>query len=71
MRKLLDVEAVKLPPKDMTFPIALKIYAMYDKEKDLQYVGLTCWVSTNLDIHLKENFELYNFVKVLFLSFLD
>jgi hypothetical protein len=32
---LADVEYVKLPPKDTTFPIALGIYAMYDKEGDL------------------------------------
>jgi hypothetical protein len=41
MKKLVDVEAIKIPPKDMTFPFAPKIYAVYDKEKDLQDVGLT------------------------------
>ncbi len=59
-------EVVELPPKDMTFPAALGIYAVYDKEKD-QHVGHACQVSTNLDIHLKENFELCDFMKVLFL----
>jgi hypothetical protein len=59
MKKLVDVEAIKLPPKDMTFLATLRIYVMFDKEWDLQYVGFTHGVSTNLDIHLKENFELF------------
>ncbi len=42
MKKLVDVEVVELPLDDMTFPTALGIYAVYDKEGDLQYVGLTC-----------------------------
>ncbi len=50
VRKLVDVEVVNFPPKDMTFPVASRIYAVYDKEWDLQYVGFTCRVSTNLDI---------------------
>jgi len=65
MKKLANVEAIELPPKDMMFLSALGIYAMYDNEEALQYVGLTRRVSTNLDIHLKENFELCIFVKVL------
>jgi hypothetical protein len=40
MKKLVDVEVVELPPKDTTFPTASGIYAMYDKEGDLQYVDL-------------------------------
>jgi hypothetical protein len=68
MSKLADVEDVELPPKDMTFPTALGIYAVYNKEGDLQYVGLMCQVSTNLDIHLKENYELCGIVKVISLS---
>jgi hypothetical protein len=71
MSKLADVEDVKLPPKDTTFPTTLGIYAVYDKEGDLQYVGLMCQVSTNLDIHLKENFEFCGFVKVFFFSLSD
>jgi hypothetical protein len=35
MRKLVDVEVVELPPKDTTFPTAPRIYAVYDKERDL------------------------------------
>ncbi len=38
----MDVEAIELPPKDMTFPTASGIYVVYGKEGDLQYVGLTC-----------------------------
>jgi len=68
VRKLADVEHVELPPKDTTFPAAPGIYAVYDKEGDLQYVGLTRRVSTSLDIHLKENSELCGSVKVLSLS---
>jgi len=64
--KISGREAVELPPKDMTFPAALGIYAVYDKEKN-QHVGPACQVSTNLDIHLKENFEHCDFMKVLFL----
>ncbi|CAK9222616.1 unnamed protein product [Sphagnum troendelagicum] len=63
VRKLADVEHVELPPKDTTFPAAPGIYAVYDKEGDLQYVGLTRRVSTSLDIHLKENSELCGSVK--------
>jgi hypothetical protein len=48
MRKLVDVEDVELPPKDTTFPTALGIYAVYDKEGDLQYVGLMHRVSPAL-----------------------
>jgi hypothetical protein len=68
MRKLANVEDVELPPKDMTFLATLGIYAMYDKEGDLQYVGLMHRVSTILDIHLKEYFEFCGFVKVFSLS---
>jgi hypothetical protein len=68
VRKLADVEPVELPPKDTTFPAAPGIYAVYDKEGDLQYVGLTRRVSTSLDTHLKENSELCGSVKVLSLS---
>jgi hypothetical protein len=71
VRKLADVEPVELPPKDTTFPAAPGIYAVYDKEGDLQYVGLTRRVSTSLDIHLKENSELCGSVKVLSLSLSD
>ncbi len=67
-RKLTDVEDVELPPKDTTFLATLGIYAMYDKEGDLQYVGLMHRVFTILDIHLKEYFEFCGFVKLLSFS---
>ncbi|KAG6552876.1 hypothetical protein Mapa_005531 [Marchantia paleacea] len=65
LQKLGEVESVELTSdSSKEFPAAPGVYAIYDKEGKLQYVGISRRVSSSIQSHLQDLPELCGSVKV-------